>query len=79
MSGIKVPGDPLTVSEALGISLSEVHDLYFGDRDEVERDHIVEEAQECHREDCKYEEEREEVAKEERRWELRSYYEDDTF
>jgi hypothetical protein len=31
---------PLT----LGISLSKVRDLYFGDRGEVERDRIVEEA-----------------------------------
>jgi hypothetical protein len=40
----------------LGISLSEVHDLYFRDRSEVERDHIVEEAQERRREDHQYEE-----------------------
>jgi hypothetical protein len=33
--------------EALGISLSEVHDLYFGDLDEVRKGCIIEEAQEC--------------------------------
>jgi hypothetical protein len=32
------------VSEALVISLSEVHDLYFGDMDEVRKERIIEEA-----------------------------------
>lgn len=36
----------VAVSDTLGVSLSEACDLYFGDRGEVERDHIVEEAQE---------------------------------
>jgi hypothetical protein len=31
----------LEVSEALGISLSEACDQYFGSSDEVERDHIM--------------------------------------
>jgi hypothetical protein len=53
------------MSEALGISLSEVCDLYFGDMDEVRKKHIIEEAQEHRWEDRKYEEEREEAAKEE--------------
>jgi hypothetical protein len=45
----------VAVSKALGVSLSEVRDLYFGDRDEVERDRIVEEAQEPCWEDHQYE------------------------
>jgi hypothetical protein len=53
------------VSEVLGISLSKVHDLYFGDMDKVRKERIIEEAQERQWEDCKYEEEREEAAKEE--------------
>jgi hypothetical protein len=32
---------PEAVSEALGISLAEVLDLYFGKLDEVSRDHLV--------------------------------------
>jgi hypothetical protein len=70
---------PEAVSKALGISLSEVHDLYFGDIDEVRREHVVEEVQERHQEDCKYEEEREEAAKVEHHRELCWYYKDDTF
>jgi hypothetical protein len=46
----------VAISEVLGVSLSEVCDLYFGDRGKVERDHIVEEAQEHYREDQQYEE-----------------------
>jgi hypothetical protein len=67
------------VSEALGISLSEVRDLYFGERSEVERDHIVEEAQECHWEDREYEEGQKRADSEEHHQELHLYYEDDTF
>jgi hypothetical protein len=32
---------PEAVSEALGISLSEVLDLYFGELDEVRRGHLI--------------------------------------
>jgi hypothetical protein len=46
------------VSEALGISLSEVHDMYFGNRSENERVCIVEEAQEHCREEHNYVEDR---------------------
>jgi hypothetical protein len=56
---------PEAVSEALGISLSEVGDLYFGDMDEVRKSCIVEEEWDCHQEDCHYEAEREEAVKEE--------------
>jgi hypothetical protein len=35
---------PEAVSEALGISLSEVLDLYLGGIDKVRRNHIIEEA-----------------------------------
>jgi hypothetical protein len=69
---------PEALSEALGISLSEVCGLYFGDMDGVGRDCIIEGEWDRHQEDCHYEEEREETFKEEHCWELRSYYEDDT-
>jgi hypothetical protein len=46
------------VSKVLGISLSEVHDLYFGGIDEVRRDCILEEAMEHWRGDRQYEEDR---------------------
>jgi hypothetical protein len=52
-----VGGLSLAASEALGVSLSKVCDLYFGDRDKVERDCIVEEERDCHQEDCRFEEE----------------------
>jgi hypothetical protein len=32
---------PKAISEALGISLSEVLDLYFGELDEVQRGHLI--------------------------------------
>jgi hypothetical protein len=67
------------VSEALGISLSKVHDLYFRDMDKVRRERIIEEAQERQQEDRKYEEEREEANERERQAELQLHYEDDTF
>jgi hypothetical protein len=70
---------PEAVSETLGISLSEVHDLYFGDMDEVRKGRIIEEAQEHQWMDREYEEEREEAVKEECRWELQLYREDTTF
>jgi hypothetical protein len=77
---------PEAVSEALGISLSEVHDLYFRDMDKVRRKCIIEEEQDhcqeeqdCHQEDRHYEEKREEAFKEEHHRELHSYYEDDMF
>jgi putative SOS response-associated peptidase YedK len=66
------------MSEALGISLSEVHDLYFGDMDEVRKGPIIEEAQERRWMDREYEEEREEAVKEERHQELQLYREDTT-
>jgi hypothetical protein len=42
---------PEAISEALGISLSEVFDLYFRDIDEVTRDRLVWEAIDRHRDD----------------------------
>jgi hypothetical protein len=42
---------PEAISEALGISLSKVFDLYFRDIDEVARDHLVWEAIDRHRDD----------------------------
>jgi hypothetical protein len=70
---------PEAVSEVLGISLSELHDLYFRDVDEVRKGRIIEEAQECQRMEREYEEEREDAVKEERRRELQLYREDTTF
>jgi hypothetical protein len=40
---------PEAISEALGISLSEVIDLYFGDIDEGQRDRLVWDAIDRHR------------------------------
>jgi hypothetical protein len=67
------------VSKVLGISLSKVHDLYFGGIDEVRRDRILEEAMERRREGRQYEEDRRVADIEERRRELQSYREDTTF
>jgi hypothetical protein len=70
---------PKAVSEALGISLSEVLNLYFGELDEVSRDRLVWDAIDWHRgeeEDMQWLEghrRREEAT------EFRSYYKDDTF
>jgi hypothetical protein len=69
---------PEAVSEVLGISLSEVLDLYFGDLDEVRRDHLICDAIDRRREEAEYEENRWREVQEERRLELQSYR-DDTF
>jgi hypothetical protein len=70
---------PEAVSEALGISLSEVLNLYFGELDEDTRDRMVWDAIDRHR----GEEEDMHLLREDRRRtgkaEFRSYYEDDTF
>jgi hypothetical protein len=70
---------PEAVSEALGISLSKILDLYFRGTDKVRRNHVIEEAIERRREDEQYEENQRREAEEERRLELQSYYEDTTF
>jgi hypothetical protein len=72
---------PLAVSEALGISLSEVLDLYFGELDEVRRDRLIWEAIDRCRDDSRERDLFEENTRREREAELRSYYdyEDDTF
>jgi hypothetical protein len=67
------------ISEALGISLSKVLNLYFGELDEVRRDHLIWESIDRHRgeeEDMLWLEERSRRVDEA---EFRSYYEDDTF
>jgi hypothetical protein len=67
------------VSEALGISLSEVLNLYFGELDEVTKDRMVWDAIDRRRgeeEDMQWLEERSRRAEEA---EFRLYYEDDTF
>jgi hypothetical protein len=70
---------PEAVSEALGISLSEVLNLYFGELDEDTRDHMVWDAIDR----CRGEEEDMHLLREGRRRAdeavFRSYYEDDTF
>jgi hypothetical protein len=70
---------PKAVSEALGISLSKVLDLYFGELDEVRRDHLIWEAIGRHRDDSQERRQFEENSQKEREAELRSYYEDDMF
>jgi hypothetical protein len=70
---------PEAVSEALGISLSEVPNLYFGELDENTRDRMVWDAIDR----CRGEEEDMHQLQEEGRRadevEFRAYYEDDTF
>jgi hypothetical protein len=70
---------PEAVSEALGISLSEVLNLYFGELDEGTRDRLVWDTIDR----CRDEEEDMDVLWEESHRadeaEFRSYYEDDTF
>jgi hypothetical protein len=70
---------PEAVSEALGISLSKVLNLYFGELDKVRRDRLIWELIDRRRgeeEDIKWLEER---SRQEEEAEFRSYYEDDTF
>jgi hypothetical protein len=70
---------PEAVSEALGISLSEVLNLYFGELDEDTRDRLVWDAIDRRRGE---EEDMDILWEESRRAdeaEFRSYYEDDTF
>jgi hypothetical protein len=67
------------MSEALGISLSEVLNLYFGELDEVRRDHLIWESIDRRRgeeEDMQWLERR---SRREEEAEFRLYYEDDTF
>jgi hypothetical protein len=70
---------PEAVSEALGISLSEVLNLYFGELNEETRDHMVWDAIDR----CRGEEEdmiwMREYHRREEEAEFRLYYEDDTF
>jgi hypothetical protein len=70
---------PEAISEALGISLSEVFDLYFRDIDEVIREYLVWDAIDRHRgeeEDMSW---LEENSRREQEAEIRSYREDGTF
>jgi hypothetical protein len=64
----------LEVSEVLGISLSEVHALYFRGIYEVRRDRIMEEAM-----DCWFEEKKRVADKEEYHQEFLLYQEDTIF
>jgi hypothetical protein len=70
---------PEAISEALGISLSEVLNLYFGELDEDTRDCMVWDAIDR----CRGEEEDMHWMREDRRRaneaKFRSYYEDDMF
>jgi hypothetical protein len=70
---------PEAVSEALGISLSKVLALYFGERDDIRRGRMIGDAIDRHRDS------EEEWGRFEESWqsreeaERRSYYEDATF
>jgi hypothetical protein len=70
---------PEAVTKALGISLSEVLNLYFGELDEGTRDQMVWDAIDR----CRGEEEDMHILQEGSRWadeaEFRAYYEDDTY
>jgi hypothetical protein len=70
---------PEAVSEALGISLSEVLNLYFGELDEVSKDHLIWDTidrQRGEEEDMQWLEEHRCSGEEAK---FRLYYEDDTF
>jgi uncharacterized protein YdaT len=69
----------LEVSEALGISLSKVHDWYFGGSDKVKRDHIMVEERDCYQDWQQFEEEHKKADEQEHCQELQSYQEDTTF
>jgi hypothetical protein len=70
---------PEAISEALGISLSEVFDLYFRDIDEVVRDHLIWEAIGRRRDDLQERSQFKENTRREQEVVHRSYHEDSTF
>jgi hypothetical protein len=70
---------PEAVSEALGISLSEVLDLYFRYIDEVVRDCLIWDAIDRRRDDLEERSRFEENAWREQEAEHRAYREDSTF
>jgi hypothetical protein len=70
---------PKAISEALGISLSEVFDLYFRDIDEVTRDRLVWEVIDRRRDDLMERSRFEENTQREQEVEYRTYCEDSTF
>jgi hypothetical protein len=70
---------PEAISEALGISLSEVFDLYFRDIDEVVRDRLVWEAIDRRRDDLQERSRFEENTRREREAKHRVYREDSMF
>jgi hypothetical protein len=67
------------VSEALGIGLPEVLDLYFRELDGVRRDRLIWDAIDRRRDDLQERRRFEENSRREQEAKLRSYYEDDTF
>jgi hypothetical protein len=70
---------PEAISEALGISPSDVFDLYFRDVDEVVRDHLIWEAIDRHRDDLQERSQFKENTRREREAEHRAYREDSMF
>jgi hypothetical protein len=70
---------PEAISEALGITLSEVFDLYFRDIDEVMRDRLIWEAIDRHRDDLQERSWFEENTQREQEAVHRSYRKDSTF
>jgi hypothetical protein len=70
---------PEAVSEALGISLSEVLDLYFRDIDEVMRDRLIWDVIDRRRDDLQERSRFEENVQREREAKHRSYIEDSMF
>jgi hypothetical protein len=70
---------PLAVSEALGIHLSKVLDLYFRELDEVRRDCLIWEAIDRRREDFQERSRFEENTRRRQEAEHRVYREDSTF
>jgi hypothetical protein len=70
---------PEAVSEALGISPSEVLDLYFGELDEVRRDGLIWDSIDRRRDELQERSRFEDNPQREQEAEIRSYYEDSTF
>jgi hypothetical protein len=70
---------PEALSEALGVSLSKVHDLYFGDLYKVRRSRIIEEAVDHWQKERQWEEERRVDDETECCLDLQSYREDTAF
>jgi hypothetical protein len=67
------------ISETLGISLSEVLDLYFGELDKVRRDHLIWDSIDRCRDELQERSRFEENTRSEQEAKIRSFIKDSTF